>query len=519
MNFFRRIIFIAGFGICSFAAVAADYVDGNLSGQIYNFQNDSIILENAVMDYERFNMFDTVTVENHGTVFGDIYVCHGCSTAIRNSGYIDGTVRVDGYSEFNQVILDVTDITNIKVDGDYTVVVHNADMIPVESVLDVSSDAIKIVVKNSTLTLGSPIDGLSHSPVIFSGENMIYIGDVDMFLTSPVITNIHGDGAIHFCSDNINPLYALHSYIADDNLFVKMVRETDYSKIFNNDIGIFLDRLRTESPGDKLLIKMDSATSVFELNKIMSLSARLHPEMLMDGVKILDAFESDFVSVPADDFNMNLSPILIVGDDFYTYGMRLGTGGGISENLFVAAGMYAAMTDYADDVNEYLAEIYGANFRAVYYLNDDYLLHGIMGASFARFDIGPVWDDGAVVYNPNGLHTYGATDLGRHINFDNSVSAIPFVGIEAGRVSVAGYAESYFDVRAGINLKYSFEMIGLRYDYGALVMTTTGGDIHAGIRLGLWSSADDAGADVGICSIRDADKTSYKLTVKGKFLF
>lgn len=521
MRDFGKLFCIAGFCmVCEFGAAGAEYLDGNILGNLYNFYTDTIIADAVIVDAGRMNLFDAVTVENHGSLFGEIYLCDGCNASIRNLGDIYGTVHVDNDAEFNQIISTNADVTHMSVDGDYSVVVRDGDMVSLDNVVGISGNAGKIIVVNSNLTLNAPI-GVSDRPDIeFCGENMIYVDDATRFLGAPVITNADGVGAVHFHSDNMNPLFALRSYAVDNDIYLKIVRETDYSKILKNDVGNFLDELRDEMPNDPLLNKMDLVTDMAELNKIMSKSVRLNPIKLMDTVRILGAFESGFASDAADGFNVGgLSPILIGSENFYTYGIRLGSGGRVGGDLSVAIGAYAAMTDYMDGINEYSAEIYGANLRAVYHLDEVYFVHGIVGATVAEFDLGPVLDGNEIVRNPNGTDIYGAVDFAGRVKIGDGFSVSPFAGVTADRVGIVGIDDFEIDGRAGLNAEYSFEVIGLRYDYAASLTVSTNGDLRGAIRVGIWSVTDAAGADVGIDIIRSDDGVSYKASVGGKFSF
>lgn len=514
-----KVLCMIGFWMSGdFGAVAAEYLDGDFSGSLYNFHNDTIIADNRVMKADRINLFNSVTVENHGLIFGEIYLCDGCNAAIRNLGAIDGTVHVGNGAKFSQIISTNDDASYISVRGDYSVVVRDGDMVSLDKVFDISRDAGKISVMDSSLMLNAPINAPDGPAIKFYGENMIYVDDAVRFLGAPVIANATGIGAVHFHSENINPMYALTSYSVDGDIYLKIVRETDYSKILKNDVGDFLDMLRDEMPDDPLLNKMDLAADMGELNKIMSKSMRMNPIKLMDTVRILDAFETGFPPSVAGGPDIGAMSISMVADNFTAYGIRLGAGR-VNGNLSVAIGAYAAVTDYSDDINEYTAEIYGANLRAVYHLDEVYFMHGIVGATVAGFDIGPVLDGNKIVRNPNGLDVYGAFDFAGRMGVGGGFSIVPFVGITADRASIGGADDFAVDGRTGVNAEYSFEMIGLRYDYAASFSVSSNGDLRGTFRIGILSVADAAGADIGIDVIGNEDGVSYKASVGGKFSF
>ncbi len=520
------ICFMAICSICldGFCYAESNIINDDNSGPVWNVAGDTRVARGALLEYHNINLMTPMMFENMGRIYGDVHVCPECIVKIKNSGHINDVIFVPSPESLVQIISSADDITHLNVNGHYSVSV-NGDMLLLDEIISTSLAADKIVFSDSTLVLDAPIIAgreISTPVMEFDGETMIYIDDANDFTNTPILSNITGDGKIRFHSDKLNPLYALRSSIVEEKLYLITVRETDYSKILRNKTGEFLDKLRLENPDDALLRKLDSVADMDELNSVMAHSVRLNPQLLMNPVRTIDRFETsgDFVT---DNKNSGLGiraePIVVLSDDFYSYGGRVEFYGNVVDAWSIGVAAYTAIIDFADSINDYSAELYGVNATTRYNFYEKYFVRAIAGASVAEFDIGAVLGNDKIVYNPTGLDLYGAIDIASNINFGDSFSITPFVGAVINRISVSDDSDFDSAGRAGIDIGYGFEMVGLRYDYDAMMSVNTFGDIEAGLRISVFSDMDAAGGDIKLTAVRDENCVSYKISAGLKLVF
>lgn len=502
-------------------AMAADFIIGNKSGVEFNIKNDTVIVDGVYLDFARINVNDAITLENNGDIYGDLYLCSDCVAAIRNRGNIYGVIHVGTNGGLVQLISDVRDAVRINVDGAYNVAVSDVEMISVGDIFGAAGDAGKIIIANSVIMIDSVADpvgnGVPGPNIEFVGENIIYIPDLDAFNGTAVLSNVSGDGSVHFHAENVNPLYALKSIVEDGDLYLTMVRETDYSKILKNPVGDFLNQLRKYNPTDGLLKRMDLASDMNELNRAMSHSARLNPILLMRSTDIVD--RTVFGVHIARENILSADTFAIVSDNFGSYGARARAGLVIGDGLFVDGAIYSAIVDFDNGMDEYMTHIYGANFRAVFDLSENYFVRTGVGASVSKFDIGPVFDGRDATYNPRGINLYGVSDVGMKIDIGDGVDIGLFSGMRFNNASVAGDAETNLKPYIGGDVLYGFETAGLRYDYGGHCVFYSDGAIESDLKISILSIMDDAGGDFSIGIIHNEMGTSYKFSVSINYMF
>ena len=125
-------------------------------------------------------------------------------------------------------------------------------------------------------------DGIAHNTAVNHAEN-------DSFLNLTII-------------DTSN-LYKIEQSSGDysPTISINLVRETNYEKIFNGSRGKYLENIRSKNPNDKMLLAMDNAKSMNEINSIMNSSYRFNPIILMHPIKTIN--RADLFNVNTDNFN------------------------------------------------------------------------------------------------------------------------------------------------------------------------------------------------------------------------
>ena len=86
---------------------------------------------------------------------------------------------------------------------------------------------------------------------------------------------------------------------------------------------------------------------------------------------------------------------------------------------------------------------------------------------------------------------------------------------------VTDVSDKGLDVHGGIDVKYSFDIDGIKYEYLLTGALMTHGDFYSGIKVGFWSVADEAGMsfDVEKSLLHNVDKPKESKPIKGQSYF
>lgn len=463
---------------------------------------------------------DSLILENNGSISGTFTVADGCQVTIRNRGSLSLDVVLGAGATITQIITEDADITNINLgDADYNILVNGRGL-SLNRILAVSGNAGRVILRDAVLSMDM-VRSHALSPgatIELQGHTIIEIEDRNMLrdvLGSPLFRDVAGTGTLSVRVADDDPLYVYESYIDDDSLSVRRVRWTDYSDILGNTTGEFLDWLRDVMPNDGLLHALDNAQTMAEINSILARSGRVNPINLMRPVRMLNSFEMN----QTDNMRTGMfaAPVFIMADDFDMYGVNAGIAGRILDTVDIRLTAYASVFDYADDINDFGGNVYGANIAANYDF-DIAFIRGVFGASYAEFDVGPVFDGTDVVIDPHGRAIYALADIGHKFTIDKDKYISPFVGVGFDRASILNQSDTSTTARIGADAGYGFEMAGIRYDYGARVYVNNNG-IGGALRMSAWSEFDDAGVDAMIGTDGDDIGRAYKFSITGKWRF
>lgn len=520
MNGMYRKFVVAIVAACVSAYRPADAASG--VGTYVRWDQDITVAQGEVQRYTNIDITKSITIDNAGEITGSIYVGGAFDVFIRNhgGGQINlGNIELSDGAKLIQLINTADDITKLNFGGTpYDVMVSGKTALSFSSILSAASAANRIVLQDAALRLGPGV-ATGNVNIVVVGTLDVYVDNVGIFDRSPLLAGLTGDGVINVHAGNLDPMYVLQAYVADGALYTRLVRFTNYGFIFNDARGGFLDALRKISPGDKLLLALDSAWTRAELESIMARSVRMNPINMMRPVTVLDNFmvlDSDLNHGPS---HMIAEPLFIVSDGFDLYGFRAGVHGRINNRLTLDLTGYAAVAKYSDDINEYSAEMYGGNVAARYDL-DILFLRGVAGVTYAMFDVGPVFDGIGMTFDPNGKSMYGALDVGHAFSMlSNAVHVSPFVGVRAVRDRMMDVAHNDTAMRMGMDAGYKIDADGIEYDYGIRATYDDSSRIDAMVRLGIWSRMDDAGADVMFGISDDDIGRSYQFSFGARFRF
>ncbi len=465
------------------------------------------------------NVNSSLFMENDGVVNSDIFVCPACDFYVRNSGEITGLIHLTGGASMTQIVLNAEDLTMLDADAPYTVVADGAHGLAWDDLVAVAGNAGTLVIRDSEVLVAP--DGVSaarfawRAPVIeLQGGVTVRLDDAYEYSGRPVLRNVTGDGTVVIAGWTPSGLYAVSSQMRGSDLYLNLVRETDYYKILGNDLGRGLNALRSAVPDDSLLRKLDAAHDVGELHHIMSRSVAIKPFLMAAPMRMLNNFmKNDGMGRGAGGAaGVYGGPFYLSSSDFSAYGAALGMGVVPAENMTARLGLYGAMLDCNDDINNYDAEMYGANVM-LGYVWDGLFLRAIAGATYASFDVPyvmrPDFKQGPV----HGVSLYGESDFGVRFEPCDFLTLAPYVGVEYDYAKLGPDNDFVINGRTGLDVVLGYEGVDLRYEYKTGVAINDAGNISAMVGVGMWSASDDAGADAGVHVARYDGVVSYMFKI------
>lgn len=483
----------------------------------FHITDDFLVDDTGVIDADQIFVDGSATIVNRGEIAGDIFVADGCQVYIQNSGNMTGEIHLGTNAFVTQVITSADDMTDLDIWGDYSVLVRGNGELNLADIKQKAPFANEIILENATIKI-SNADGVvrlfrRHPPEIkLMGEvtinidpNTIHDGDI-------ILSGISGDGAVLVHAPGLNDLFIATTQAKNGNLYLKIIRETDYFKILDFERGSFMNILRNLAPEDKFVLAMDTAQSRDEMERVMANSVRFNPLNLMRHVRVIDAFElADFQI--NNGLSAKLDGVYMDGCVIPTFNAAMGLAFGPVE---IGVNGRAAVANISDDLNDFAGLTLGGDIRAG--LDLKYVwMRSIVGISFSDFDVGPVLGADEMRIDPKGRSVYGATDIGIRIKSGN-FSFMPFVGIEMTKYAIAGFDERNLSIRGGIAVGSTIETDGLRYDVKLRAMGADG-KVVGGMVMGIYSVWDGLGIDVAADIYHDDITPAYRLSVTGKCAF
>lgn len=503
-------------------ALGADfeYIDSDKFGNKWTIRNNVVINDGINLSLRNINIAGSSVIVNYGNINSAVNMCDNCDVYMLNRGNFNGRITVGNNSEFYQIINRNSDIDYLDVIGDVNVLVIDADEVSLRDVM--SLGGARVILNNSSVYLSDEAASLGAraiSPIEIVGDVVVHLQGSDNLSGAPLMTNVTGDGSVTVLSDAVDSLHALTSYMLDGCLYATLIRETDYEKVLNNDVGKFLNLLRAENPDDRLLGALDAAKTMDELNSIMARSVRLRPIKLMRPIRTMYHFDDYFI--PTDSgvgADFNAATEFVMADDF---DFRGAVGRAVlrpTKRLNLALTGRLGNMDFSNDLDDFSAETYDINFAAVY-SGDVVFGRTNFGFVYSRFDTGAVFDDGDVVYNPAGRMFYGGGDVGLRFKVRSDFYIAPAVGLYFDKASVANASDDSLFVRGMVDASYKISYDDLDYDYGIRFIANGNGGIGVMARVALWSGWDGAGGDAMVGVTRDEYCTATRMSVNLRIAF
>lgn len=493
------------FVLYPFSETAAYVFTGNVYADTIDLSENVLIDSGAVLNVQNLNLNTSASIQNNGVINGNINIAGGYQVVINGPGVINGVINLGDKSELVQIIHNNEDMGQLTVNGDYVVLVKDAKDISLNHLVGTSNGAGQIILDNSSLVLNKVVvkaRRYSLNPDIkIVGNVDIYLDSMDDVSDGPILSNVVGDGTVYIHTRDSNPLYAVHSYVQDGNLYGRLVRETDYYKIFRNDTGKFINSIRHENPNDKLLTAMDSATNMNDLKNIMNDSVRLNPVQLMNPIRIFNYFEN--MTYVDSDEPIGIMPLYVINKNFYSYGVNAGLSHQINKHIKLSMSLYSAYTAYSDYINVYDFMLYGGTLNA-FYKSDFIFVNLGTGVNKADFNTGTVFNGKDIIDNPTGYSFYVFGDLGKEFLLGDNMIFSPFVSVTSDYLTVVDEKDAKFLVGVGSEIKYFQSDYDVKYDYGVRIKIFNENTYAAAIRIGARFDNDDVDAGLEVGTIHDA---------------
>ena len=474
---------------------------------------------------------DDLVIINYGTIDGDINVANGVGVTIQNYGVINGAVNCTTCALVNQIITGDGDMNLISGLSGHSVIVDNENNnISLVDVITVAGNAGRIVLTGQNVIIDVGAIG-THPVIEFNpGAGGNSTNSVTFIIrgwnenwdeTQPVLSGMALDNANNNFGGaefiGVDSMFAPYADLDGSRLYARFARQTNYGVVFENDLGDWLDDLRDENPGDKLLGALDAARNRAGLRDVLSNSMRTNPIRLLGPVRSFNTFMlGDHIQDLA--FGVVAEPFYIYSGDFSVLGGGVGVAGRIANNLVAKFGGYAGRMDYDGELDNFNAMVYGANFGAMY-KDSDFYARAVGTLSSAQFKDIEIFDGVRGRQNPNGISGAGIADGGIVFQVFDEFNLTPFVGVRFDYAGVAGFSDTDVNMRFGVNIDKETVVDGNKYAFGLSAVGQTNGEIYGSIYTDIMSVVDGVGGRLQFGILNDDFGMSYRISLDVKFAF
>lgn len=499
-------------------AVCAEVITMGVGGAYASFVEDTVVAENVIVNPDKLYITNTSAIENYGVLDVNLLeVCPRCDVHFENYNTINiDNVLLNTDARIFQFVSNVDNAKPININADYTILVTGDNNLSLSDVVDVASENGRLVLENTTLHINSVPRNMDRY-VQFGKNVKLVIYDIDDLYNVVLLNNVRGGSDVKFISDEDDAMYMTVGNIVDGNLIIQHVRETNYSQIFNNDTGKFIDSLRSDNNNHNLMYALDSAADMNSLNAVMSESVLFNPDVLLQPLQVLNSMN---MQLPTDAKNNEFGGRVfgVLGDDFYLYGTDIELIGMFKKNFNLTIDAHISNMEYQSDLDIFSGTVYGLNISAGYLFDNNILAHVSSGVSVAEIDIPAVLYNGKIQSSPHVLFGYLVSDIGYKINYD-LFSVMPVAGVAMQIYDLSGIKYSEYMGRIGVQSEYKYRMSDLEYLYGLSVVADTSNTVLVSGKIGFMSYADNVGGNLGLSVMYINDSIAYKASVNARLLF
>ena len=460
-----------------------------------------------------------ITINNHGIITADIDTDYN-SLRIQNDGEIWGDIITYTDAQVTQIIQSASDIHSLNVCGNHTLVLdmNNFNGMANLSQLKGLANIGVVNMTNSSIIMDDFSEWQNWDMDInLSGINTLYITNPETAHSGDVIAHVVNPANIHVVLLNSGNLYTVTIKSLGTGAELYIVRETDYDKVFNDEENNVFQNLRDNHIDDKLLNAMDSASNINELHEVMNASHRFNHSILMQPVRAITNFSLLNLFDEEHSLGLRFSPSYISSQDFGGYELRTDLGF-LYKDFYFDIGLFFNQFDYENDFNYFNGSVYGSDVRFKKYISS-FWVKGVVGFSLTDFNTDYVYTDNGMKNNPYGYSLYGGFDGGYDYKGIDDFVITPFSGIVLQNMKVLDFSDYDVSLRGGGNVKYSFGVDSIKYEYSVGGAIATNGDIFCMLKIGFVSVPDGAGVSVGLDVIKNEYDLSYRASISGKVLF
>lgn len=494
------------------------FLSGNVSSLVCDENIVSVGTTVNAAGGDTINVLNGTTLRNMGTINGHLNV-GDYNLRIYNSGSIVGNIIACGNNRIcvTQVITSSAELNKLNIiDGKFEVSVDNAsDNINLRDLKNLS--ASKYEFNNSVIVIDDFSDWQNWTDEIFWTGGKLYINNSYTVNSGEAIKNIPSGSSIEVKFLDEDKLHK-PSVVSNENEFIlKVVRETDYEKIFNDNRGLMLQKIRSASPNDKLLAKMDRASNMVELQRVMNSSYRFNPAVLMRPIGIIN----DFSSLDAlfyDRHDTGIKPFWIMSEYINDFGARLYVNIIDNDNFVLNIGGRVNKFDYQNYVDDFSGFTYGADINSVKKI-DKFLIKSYAGFNLISFNADYIYINNEIKSNPFGYSLYGGIDGFYNYELMKDLFLIPFIGMLIERYSVLNFSDNDIDLRAGLGAQYDFTLDGIKYKYATFIGGKTDTDLFGIVKIGFESVTDKAGISLDFGVYETDDALNYQASINANIYF
>lgn len=489
---------------------------------LLNFAYDNVTIESGATIAPE-NGYDikigrpTVTLYNNGVVTGRINT-DGNNIILYNTGTIANGITNTNNGHVVQIVSSDQENNFIDVNGgNYRIEVIGYNGLNFSDIKNTGSR--ELFLNNATIE----IDNLSewqnwNADVTFYGSSCLRIDNIDVEGEVIEVNNISNSENVRIDLSNVDNLHKASWKKTPNGIVLYVVRESSYDKIFDDGRGAMLNEIRLLNPGDKTLIALDNAHGMNEINSIMNNSYHFNPRVLMKPMKTVNNFilMDDMVS-DKNDYGAGVKFFYVMSDKIDNYGGSLYAGHNYNDFYF-KAGFNFNRFSFSDNLNDFDANVYGADIRAKYYM-EKLWFDGKLGFNLYSFDADKIYSGNEITSDPMGKSWFSRLVVGYDYDWFDGMVLSPFAGMLFQKSSVLNVSESVTNPFVGGGAKYSFVTDGIKYEYVANVSIDNKAQINFETKIGFWSVTDDAGASIGFDVFKDEFDMNYKFSATAKMLF
>ena len=240
-----------------------------------------------------------------------------------------------------------------------------------------------------------------------------------------------------------------------------------------------------------------------------------NPGILGRPIRVLNKFMADSVITGDVVASPGVSgrPFYIGADDFNIYGGIADVSFAGSNEISGGLSLYGAIAESDDDINAFSSNVYGGGIFAKY-INDVWMLRGMIGAAYADFDVPYIFDAGRIRNNAGAMSGYAVADAGVGIG-----AIMPYAGVGYFGERFLDIVDTEFAARIGIETNFVLDSEIGEYEYKVMAGINSAGAINAGILIGFLSPDDMIGTDVTVRVMHDKYGFATMLSMSAKLLF